>query len=187
MSTLATGTVKAPAAENIALAQQHLDRMMSCPVFKNDIALLSPTSCVWAVAAGQVFNQDGFDGVGGYDSTTYSTAMVIQKEIGAGWFLGLAAGHDSSNLSGEGMSIDGNTGRAGATLKHETGPWLRAAAVTGSDGGLDNDRAINIGSIGGVGQGSNALWGIWGCADASLIPRPGASPMSALCGSRSAV
>ncbi|WP_234051721.1 MULTISPECIES: autotransporter outer membrane beta-barrel domain-containing protein [unclassified Xanthobacter] len=162
LSQLGEGTANAPAGENIALAQQHLDRLMSCPVFQGETAIVTQTSCMWAVGAGQSFDQSAFDGAGGYGSTTYSFAMGMQKEVASGWFLGLAGGYDDSRISSANMSIDGSSGWGGVTVKYETGPWLFAAALTGSYGSFDGERSIYLGTIGGIAKGTNDLWGFGG-------------------------
>ncbi|WP_238119198.1 MULTISPECIES: autotransporter outer membrane beta-barrel domain-containing protein [unclassified Xanthobacter] len=164
LGQLGEGTVNAPAGESIALAQQHLDRLMSCPQFQGQTAIVTQTSCMWAVGAGQTFDQNGFDAAGGYGSTTYSFAMGLQKEVADGWFLGFAGGYDDSRISSANLSIDGASGWAGATLKYETGPWLLAAALSGSYGSFDNSRAIYLGTIGGVAQSTSDVWGLGGRA-----------------------
>ena len=167
LSALGASTVSAPGAESIALAQQRADRLMSCPVFEGDTAMVSQTSCVWAVASGQVFNQTGFAGAYGYGDTAYTYAMGAQKEIAPNWFLGVAAGYEDSLITGNGgstTSISGSTGWIGASLKYETGPWLFAGAATGSFGTFDSSRLATLGSFGGLAQGTNDLTGVGGRA-----------------------
>ncbi|MEP9375284.1 autotransporter outer membrane beta-barrel domain-containing protein [Aquabacter sp. CN5-332] len=157
LSNLASETVNATGAESISLAQQHLDRLMSCPVFEGQTAIVTQTSCVWAVASGQVFDQSAFGGAAGYSDTVYSYAVGMQKEIAPHWFFGIAAGYDDSLISGGATSANGSTGWIGASLKYETGPWQFAAAASGSFGSYDVTRWAALGSLGGLAEGTNNL------------------------------
>lgn len=162
LSNLTSEALSAPGAESISLAQQHLDRLMSCPIFEGATAIVTQTSCVWAVGSGQYFDQSAFGDASGYSDTVYSYAMGMQKEIAPNWFFGFAAGYDDSLITGNAISVDGSTGWIGATVKYETGPWLFAAAATGSFGTFDTSRTTYLGSIGGLAEGSTYLGGIGG-------------------------
>ncbi|HEY9211232.1 MAG TPA: autotransporter outer membrane beta-barrel domain-containing protein, partial [Ancylobacter sp.] len=159
LSNLAADTVNAAGAESINLGQQHLDRLMSCPIFEGETAIVAQTSCYWAVGSGERFEQNAFDGGGSYSDTTYSYAVGLQKEFAPDWFYGIAAGFDDSSISGEGVSSDGSTGWVGVSLKHEIGPWLFAAAVSGSFGSFDISRTAVIGPVGGIAEGTSDLGG----------------------------
>ncbi|MEP9375277.1 autotransporter outer membrane beta-barrel domain-containing protein [Aquabacter sp. CN5-332] len=159
LSSLAADTVNASGAQSISLAQQHLDRLMSCPIFEGETAIVAQTSCYWAAAAGGKFNQSAFDGGSSYSDTLYSYAVGLQREFAPGWFYGIAAGFDDSSILGSGGSSDGSTGWVGASLKHEIGPWLFAAAVSGSFGSFDINRTAVVGPIGGIAEGTSDLGG----------------------------
>lgn len=162
LSNMVSEALNAPGAESISLGQQHMDRLMSCPIFEGATAIVTQTSCVWAVGSGQHFDQGAFGDASGYTDTVYSYAMGMQKEVAQSWFFGIAAGYDDSLISGNAISVAGSSGWIGATLKHELGPLLFAAAATGSFGTVDSNRTTFIGSIGGLAQGSSALAGFGG-------------------------
>ncbi|GGC82011.1 autotransporter [Chelatococcus reniformis] len=165
LGALRSETINAPAAENVALTQQRLDRAMSCPVFQTGTASLREGECLWGQAGGQRFNQGRFDGAGGYNDTVYTYALGGQKRIAPNWFLGFAAAYEDSRIAdatGSRVKIDGQTGSAGLSLKYEIGNWLFAAAVSGNYGSFDSTRIASFAGIGGVAFGTQNLYGLGG-------------------------
>ncbi|MGU3492564.1 hypothetical protein ACLBXM_00855 [Xanthobacteraceae bacterium A53D] len=157
LGNLSSDTLSAPGAETLALSQQNLDRLMSCPVFEGASAIVTQSSCMWAMGAAQLYSQSGFGGATGYDNTIYSYAMGMQKEMLSGWFLGIAGGYDDSRISGDGTTANGSSGWIGLSLKHETGPWLFSAAANATFGAYDMARQVSIGSLTGTAKGTNDL------------------------------
>ncbi|WP_188609433.1 autotransporter outer membrane beta-barrel domain-containing protein, partial [Chelatococcus reniformis] len=165
LGALRSETINAPAAENVALTQQRLDRAMSCPVFQTGTASLREGECLWGQAGGQRFNQGRFDGAGGYNDTVYTYALGGQKRIAPNWFLGFAAAYEDSRIAdatGSRVKIDGQSGSAGLSLKYEIGNWLFAAAVSGNYGSFDSTRIASFAGIGGVAFGTQNLYGLGG-------------------------
>jgi hypothetical protein len=162
LSTLRSGIANAPAAENLARTQQRLDRTMSCPVFQSGTTSLREGECVWAQTSGQRFNQGRFDGARGYGDTVFTYAMGGQKLIAPNWFLGFSAAYENSRISettGTGLKIDGHSGSLGVALKHEMGPLLLSAAITGNYGTFDSSGMIRLS---GVASGSQTVSGFGG-------------------------
>lgn len=146
LSDLSPGVAGAAAAGSIATTQQHLDTLLSCPVFADGTSFLTETECAWGQAGGQALNQKAGGGVSGFDTTTYSLQTGMQREVSPDWFVGFAGGYDrSSTDSDDGrVEADGDIVYGGAVLKHQTGPWLLSGAIAGSYGWYDSTRTIGI-------------------------------------------
>ncbi len=164
LSSLTSDTMNAPAADNLALMQQRLDRMMSCPAFQGASALPVQTECVWAQAGGGNISQGSFDGAASYGDTVYSFTMGGQKQIAPDWFLGFAAGYENSQIQNSGSSFKsaGQVFSAGASLKYQTGAWLFAGGLGGNFGSFDNTRVATIGSFGGTATSTQDVGGFGG-------------------------
>ncbi len=137
---------------------------MSCRHFEGTGSMLIQGACIWALAGGQTFDQTAFADASGSGDTVYSGALGGQKEIAPGWFLGFAAGYDSSRIVSDGgtFTAKGDPFSGGLSLKHEAGPWLLAAAVTGSCATFDTRRAAIIGQADRIATGSQDLSGFDG-------------------------
>lgn len=102
-----------------------LGSALSCPVFAGEGTLLGEDGCVWSKLVGQRTVQAGTVEQGA------SWRIGGQKEVAPGWFLGGALGAGPSwsqwgNLvEGRGQNFD-----ASLALKHVSGPWLLAGALT---------------------------------------------------------
>lgn len=163
LSSLGSGVVNAPAAETVALSQQRLDRTMSCPELDGDGTLFQEGECVWAQAGGQRFDQDAFNGADGFDSTIYTYALGAQAEVAEGWFLGVNASYDDSRIKSDNgnLRFDGSTWSIGASVKHQSGPWLFGLGLSGSISDFDSERRVLLGQ-GGSASGSQDIYGFGG-------------------------
>jgi uncharacterized protein with beta-barrel porin domain len=162
LSDMSPGVSGAAAAGSIATSQQHLDLLLSCPVFTAGTSFLTETECVWAQAGAQALDQKAKGGVSGFDTTTYALQTGAQFEVSPNWFVGLAGGYDRSSIrSDDGrVNADGDTLYAGASLKHQTGPWLLSGAVAGSYGWYDNTRTIRIPGFAGQAEGDPDIYNV---------------------------
>nr|WP_245428544.1 autotransporter outer membrane beta-barrel domain-containing protein [Mesorhizobium ephedrae] len=146
LSDLSPGVSGAAAAGSIAMTQQHLDLLLSCPRFSAGSSMLVETECAWSQAGAQTLDQKASGGVSGFDTTTYSLQAGVQVEVSPDWFVGLAGGYDRNSISADDdrVNADGDVLYAGASLKRQTGPWLLSGAIAGSYGWYDNTRMISI-------------------------------------------
>jgi len=156
LSDLSPGVSSAAAAGSIAMTQQHLDLLLSCPIFAGGTAFLTETSCTWAQAGAQAFDQKASGGISGFDTTIYAMQAGVQAEHAQNWFVGFAGGYDRMSIRGDDGRVhaDGDVIYGGASLKHQTGPWLLSGAVSGSYGWYDNTRTIRIPGFSGQAESS---------------------------------
>jgi T5SS/PEP-CTERM-associated repeat protein/autotransporter-associated beta strand protein len=162
LSDISSGASGAAAAGSIATTQQHLDLLLSCPMFAAGSSLLVETECVWSQAGAQALDQKASGGVSGFDTTTYSLQAGVQRELTPDWFVGFAGGYDRSTIRSDDdrVSADGDILYAGASLKHQTGPWLLSGAVAGSYGWYDNTRTISIPGFSGQAEGDPDVYNL---------------------------
>ncbi|MCV3735047.1 autotransporter outer membrane beta-barrel domain-containing protein [Rhizobium sp. TRM96647] len=162
LSDMSPGVAGAAAAGSIVTTQQHLDLLLSCPMFAGDSAFLTETECVWSQAGVQRLDQESSGGVSGFGTTTYSMQAGTQVEVSPNWFVGFAGGYDRSVIRGDDgrVNADGDILYAGASLKHETGPWLLSGAVAGSYGWYDNTRTIRIPGFSGQAEGDPEIYNV---------------------------
>ncbi|OMQ38862.1 autotransporter outer membrane beta-barrel domain-containing protein [Ensifer sp. 1H6] len=155
LSDMSPGVSGAAAAGSIAMTQQHLDLLLSCPVFAAGTSFLTETECGWAQAGAQTLDQKTSASVSGFDTTTYALQAGAQVEVSPNWFVGFAGGYDRSSIRGDDARVNANGDilYAGVSLKHQSGPWLLSGAVAGSYGWYDNTRTIRIPDFAGQAEG----------------------------------
>ena len=146
LSDISFGASGAAAAASIAMTQQRLDLLLSCPVFAANSSMLVETECVWSEAGAQTLDQKASGGIAGFDDTTYSLRTGAQFEVAQDWFVGVAGGYDRSTIRSDDdrVGADGDIVYAGVSLKRQAGPWLLSGALAGSYGWYDNTRIIRI-------------------------------------------
>ncbi|RVM75156.1 autotransporter domain-containing protein, partial [Sinorhizobium meliloti] len=162
LSDMSPGISGAAAAGSIAMTQQRLDLLLSCPMFADGTSALVETSCVWSQAGAQTLDQKASGGMSGFDTTTYALRAGAQMEVSPDWFVGIAGGYDRSSIRGDDgrVDADGDIIYAGASLKHEIGPWLLSGAVAGSYGWYDNTRTIRIPGFAGQAEGDPEIYNL---------------------------
>ncbi|MCO6421035.1 autotransporter outer membrane beta-barrel domain-containing protein [Sinorhizobium meliloti] len=162
LSDMSPGISGAAAAGSIAMTQQRLDLLLSCPMFADGTSALVETSCVWSQAGAQTLDQKASGGMSGFDTTTYALRAGAQIEVSPDWFVGIAGGYDRSSIRGDDgrVDADGDIIYAGASLKHEIGPWLLSGAVAGSYGWYDNTRTIRIPGFAGQAEGDPEIYNL---------------------------
>ncbi|RVH40542.1 autotransporter outer membrane beta-barrel domain-containing protein [Sinorhizobium meliloti] len=162
LSDMSPGISGAAAAGSIAMTQQRLDLLLSCPMFADGTSALVETSCVWSQAGAQTLDQKASGGMSGFDTTTYALRAGAQMEVSPDWFVGIAGGYDRSSIRGDDgrVGADGDIIYAGASLKHEIGPWLLSGAVAGSYGWYDNTRTIRIPGFAGQAEGDPEIYNL---------------------------
>ncbi len=152
----------APAAENIWLSEQRLDRSLSCQQYAatSTADYLRQGNCAWASVSGGLFDQGSKDGVQGYGDRVFTYALGVQKEVMPDVFLGLSASYDDSRIrsNDKRLTIDGDVFSVSGAIKYDPGPWLAALAVAGSFGDFDNSRATSFGSLGGTANSSTNVY-----------------------------
>ncbi|MBS0640036.1 MAG: autotransporter domain-containing protein, partial [Proteobacteria bacterium] len=164
LGSVQSDTRNAPAAENLALAQQRLDRTMSCPVFAGSSATPVQSECVWSQASGGTSNQGAFNDAAAYGDRVFAVALGGQKRIATDWFLGATAAYENSQIqsSNGGFKANGQMFSVGASVKRESGPWLVAAAAAGNFGSFDTSRFASLANLGGVAKGTQDIGGFGG-------------------------
>ncbi len=124
---------------------------------------LVETECAFGAQAGaQTLDQKASAGVSGFDTTTYALRAGAQVEVSPDWFVGIAGGYDRSSIRGDDgrVDADGDIIYAGASLKHQSGPWLLSGAVAGSYGWYDNTRTIRIPGFAGQAEGDPEVYNL---------------------------
>lgn len=146
LSDLTPGASGAASAASVSAAQDHLGMLMSCPVFAPGTSLLVETSCAWSQGSAQVMDQQVESGAAGFQTSTYALQAGAQYEVRPDWFVGFAGGYDRSftRSDDDRAKADGDTLHAGLSVKHQTGGWLFAGAMSGSYGWYGNSRSIRI-------------------------------------------
>ncbi|MHA7776952.1 autotransporter outer membrane beta-barrel domain-containing protein [Roseibium sp. M-1] len=152
LSALAPGGSQAAAAAQAQLASGRLGKVLSCPVFAGDTAILEEESCSWSKVGAATVDQGGSPG---YDGNVFAIAAGGQYEVRPDWFVGFAAGYENSSYDGDdGLSnVEGDTGFVAAALKRQWQGWLLSGAVSGSYGVFDTKRLIDLPSFNGVARG----------------------------------
>jgi hypothetical protein len=152
LSVVSPGGSQAAVAAQTQLAQGRLGKVLSCPQFSGDAAILEEQTCTWSTLGAAAVDQDGTPG---YDGNVYGMAAGGQFEIQPDWFIGFAAGYENSSYDGDyGLSsVDGDTGFLAAALKRQWGGLLLSGAVSGSYGIYDTTRLIDLPSFNGIARG----------------------------------
>ena len=120
------------------------DKLLSCRVADGAYAFGAEGQCAWARGGYRAQNFDGADGTG-FDSAGFDFAAGAQVNGGGDWRFGAALGVTTSNTDGDNnASSDGTAFQAGAVAKYAPGPYLFAAAVSGSWGSYDNTRHVDF-------------------------------------------
>ncbi|MGO4839164.1 autotransporter domain-containing protein, partial [Rhizobiaceae sp. 2RAB30] len=101
LSDMSPGVSGAAAAGSIVMTQQHLDLLLSCPMFAPGTSFLTETECAWGQAGAQTLDQKASGGVSGFDTTTYSMQAGAQFELSPEWCVCVAGGYDRSANRGD--------------------------------------------------------------------------------------
>ncbi len=152
LTLVSPGGSQAAVAAQTQLAQGRLGKVLSCPSFSGDAAILEEKTCAWTTVGAANVDQDGAPG---YDGSVFGIATGGQFEIQPDLFVGLAAGYESSSYNGDyGAShVDGDTGFVAAAIKRQWGGLLISGAVSASYGAFDTTRSIDLPSFDGVARG----------------------------------
>jgi len=146
LSDLSLGVAVVPGGQMQAGMARFNGAMMSCPSLQTSEALGKEQNCVWGQISGAKAHQDGTGGVSGFSLSSVGYQVGAQHEIKPNWFLGGSVAYQNSHLhGGDGrVSGTGDSGYAGAVLKHEDGPWSYSAAISGGYGNYDMERRVRI-------------------------------------------
>jgi hypothetical protein len=152
LSALSPGGSQAASAAQAQLASGRLGKVLSCPVFVGDTAVLEEEACIWSNVGAATVTQGGSPG---YDGNLYGIAVGGQFEVHPDWFVGFAAGYENASYDGDdGLSnVEGDTGFVAAALKRQWEGWLLSGAVSGSYGTFDTTRLISLPSFNGAARG----------------------------------
>jgi len=152
LSALAPGGSQAAAAAQAQLASGRLGKVLSCPVFAGDTAILEEEACIWSKVGAAAVTQGGSPG---YDGNVYGLAAGAQFEVRPDWFVGFAAGYENASYdSNDGLSnVEGDTGFVAAALKRQWEGWLLAGAVSAGYGTFNTIRLIDLPSFRGTANG----------------------------------
>lgn len=151
LSNLSPDVMLAPATQAQANIQRFGSTLMSCPTFKGTDAMTGESECVWGQISHRESRQSSQGDTAGFsgDNTTYQVG--VQKEVAPSWFVGVSAAYQNDSLRSDGGRVgsSGDTGFLGVALKHEIGPWLLAAGLSGSYGSYDTKRQVGVPGFGG--------------------------------------
>ena len=143
----------APAAylDGFSAGYQHgltfAESLMSCAVPAGLNAPVAEGSCQWTRFGFGTATRDAV-GSGSASTDTFTFSHGAQKALGQGdWRIGGAIGMTQSATSGSsGDSSDATNFHAGLSLKYAPGPYVLAAALTGTRGMMDSTRYVDLGS-----------------------------------------
>lgn len=143
---LSPGVALAPAVQMMAGMSNFASAMMSCRDMERTGTDGREQDCFWGQVSRRTSDQDEADGTSGYsfDSNTYQVGG--QHEFRPGWFIGGSVAYQNNSLRADNgrMGGSGDAGYAGVVLKHQDGPWVYAASISGGYGSYDLDRTIGI-------------------------------------------
>jgi len=150
LSNLSPDVMLAPATQMQSGMMRFGRSLMSCPTFTGADAMTGESECVWGQVSHRDARQDSQGDAAGFssDSTTYQVGA--QKQVAPHWFVGVSAAYQNDSLRGDGGRVGskGDSGFLGVALKHEIGPWLLAAGISGSYGNYDTERQIGVDGFG---------------------------------------
>ncbi|MEP9375063.1 autotransporter outer membrane beta-barrel domain-containing protein [Aquabacter sp. CN5-332] len=120
---------------------------MSCPMFVGTGTLLEETNCAWARIIGNWVDRTTSNVADGYNGSSVTYRVGVQREVVSDWFVGATAGFTQSWLTDSNgfSSTEGNSADAAIALKHQIGPWLFAASGHLGFGSYDTDRTLTVG------------------------------------------
>ncbi|WP_459615922.1 hypothetical protein [Bordetella sp. 2513F-2] len=146
LAGLSPGVTLAPAAQMAAGMGRFAGSMMSCPDMERVGTDGIERDCFWGQVSRRSTDQDAADGISGFsfDSTTYQVGG--QREFRPGWFVGGSVAYQNERVRADDGRAggSGDAGYAGVVLKHQAGPWVYAAALSGGYGSYDLDRSLGI-------------------------------------------
>lgn len=118
------------------------DNLMSCRVRDGGYAIVREGQCIWAEASGRFLNQDQTRQSLGFDEDAWRFAAGAQFAIAAGTHINVAAGYENGALTSDSARADVDRAMAGIAVKHQMGPLMLSAALTGGYGWHDDKRAL---------------------------------------------
>lgn len=118
------------------------DNLMSCRVRDGGYAIIREGQCIWAEASGRFLNQDQTRQSVGFDEDAWRFAAGAQFAIAAGTHINVAAGYENGSLTSASARADVDRAMAGIAVKHQTGPLMFSAALTGGYGWHDDKRTL---------------------------------------------
>ena len=136
--------VFAPGDAAVFSALHFADDLMSCPdLSAGEGAIFEREgSCAWGRMGGSALRRDGGAGSVAYDENVFQLAAGLQTEVAPDWFLGAAVGYENADLSGSGVSGDGDRWQAGAVVKRVIGPTTLSASLSGGIGDYSLTRQV---------------------------------------------
>ncbi|MCD0502732.1 autotransporter outer membrane beta-barrel domain-containing protein, partial [Bordetella petrii] len=150
LSNLSPDVMLAPATQMQAGMMRFGSSLMSCPAFTGTDAMQQESECVWGQVSHRDTRQDPSDGAAGFTSNGTTYQVGAQKQVAPHWFVGVSAAYQNDSIRGDGGRVGskGDSGFMGVALKHEIGPWLLAAGLSGSYGSYDTERQIGVDGFG---------------------------------------
>lgn len=118
------------------------DNLMSCRVRDGGYAIIREGQCIWAEASGRFLNQDQTRQSLGFDEDAWRFAAGAQFAIAAGTHINVAAGYENGSLTSASARADVDRAMAGIAVKHQMGPLMLSAALTGGYGWHDDKRTL---------------------------------------------
>lgn len=147
LNVLSGRAISAISAARFDASWRLANSALSCPTFIGDTSAFGESDCGWTRIEGSRLEKDGSGSSIDYDSRATTIMTGGQREIYPGWFLGGAAGYETSRIDSDlgATSVDGDAGIAVLALKREIGSLLLGGAIDVGYGWYDSSRTIDIG------------------------------------------
>jgi len=119
------------------------DSLMSCPADAGQVFGIGQGSCVWSRGERVTIDQETFGTLSAYNASDMNQQVGGQLALNSNVYLGLSMGSNNSELDGGAMGDSTQSGaQFGLALKYVEGPWLLAAAFSGSNANVETTRHV---------------------------------------------
>jgi uncharacterized protein with beta-barrel porin domain len=135
--------------------------LMSCHGFAGPFAAIREHQCNWIQLTGGATDQNRTAGNIGYYETSTRLQAGRQIALAPDWFLDVSFGYERAHTKTDaGTVTTADRYGAGLALKHQIGPWLFAAALSGGFADLDVTRDIGFPAAGASASSEPSMWNL---------------------------
>lgn len=118
------------------------DNLMSCRVRDGGQAFIREGQCVWAEATGRFVDQHKAAQSHDFSENAWRFSGGMQVAVAAGTHINFAAGYEKGSLDSHRARADVDRAMAGVAIKHQAGPLMLTAALTGGHAWHDDRRSL---------------------------------------------